>query len=287
MNLIVNFVPTGMLPVKAQTPHVPIASEEIIADVKEAYHLGITMVHLHARDPLTQESAWQKDIYAQTITGIREFAPDLIICVSTSGRKVGEFSCRADVLQLQGMAKPDLASLTLSSLNFNHSASINEPEMIMKLTGEMQKNGILPELEVFDTGMLNYAKYLEAKGLLKPPHYINLILGNISCAQADLLHAGLLINDLPEDCFCSIGAIGNFQLPINSLAIAMGFGVRVGLEDNIWYDRKRTKLARNYDLLQRIHVLAKANEREIMKPAELRKMLGLNQGNGRYGLSER
>ena len=63
----------------------------------------------------------------------------------------------------------------------------------------MKEKGILPELEVFDIGMINYAKYLNKKNLIKPPYYFNLLLGNIACAQADILHAGLMIRDLPEN----------------------------------------------------------------------------------------
>ena len=96
----------------------------------------------------------------------------------------------------------------------------------------------------------------EKKGLLEPPHYFNLILGNIACAQANLLHSGIMINDLLSYSLWALEGIGNYQLSMNSVAIAMGGGVRVGLEDNIWYDPDRNRLARNSDLIRRIHTLA-------------------------------
>ncbi len=133
--------------------------------------------------------------------------------------------------------------------------------------------------------MINYARYLEKKGLISPPYYFNFLLGNVACAQADLLHAGLMVRDLPSLSFWSMAGIGNYQLRMNSLAIAMGGGVRVGLEDNIWYDTKREKLARNIDLLRRIHTIAKANERNLMTSAELREKLNLENGiDDKYGL---
>ena len=155
--------------------------------------------------------------------------------------------------------------------------------MIQKLANEMKTKGILAELEAFDAGMINYAKYLERKGLLEPPDYFNLLLGNIACAQADLLHAGMMVRDLPEQSLWSFAGIGNVQLMRNSIAIASGGGVRVSLEDNIWYDKRRTKLANNADLLRRVHYLAEANERMIMMPEDLRKLINLQKGNGRYG----
>lgn len=281
---LVNFTPTGLLPKKGQNPYVPINPGEIVADVKAAWECGITVVHLHVRDEKTEEPCYKKETYAEIIQGIREFAPELVICVSTSGRHFVDFHKRADVLKLEGRLKPDMASLTLSSLNFNKQASINEPDTIKTLAQEMQSRGIKPELEVFDTGMINYAKYLINKGFLEPPYYFSLILGNIACAQADLLHIGIMIRDLPEPSIFSLGGVGDAQLPVNSLAISMGYGVRVGLEDNLWYDRSRTILASNLDLLLRIKELGRANEMEIMPPGELRRILGLKNGNGEYGI---
>jgi len=283
MNLIINFTPTGMIPTKEMTQHVPITVQEIIEDVYEAVEIGITMVHLHARDEQTGEPTYRAEVYSDIIAGIRQFSNDLVIAVSLSGRTFSEFEKRAEPLKLTGNVKPDMGSLTLSSVNFNQQASPSSPEMIQALAREIKHQGILAELEAFDSGMINYAKYLEKKGLLEPPHYFNLILGNIACAQANLLHSGIMINDLPPDSLWTLGGIGNYQLRMNSIAIAMGGGVRIGLEDNIWYDQDRTRLARNRDLIRRIHTLAAANEREIMTPGELRKVLNLEDGNGRYG----
>ena len=281
--VIINFTPTGMIPTKAMTSYVPITVQEVVEDVHEAYEIGITMVHLHARDQATGQPTYKAEVYADIIAGIRKFAPDLILGVSLSGRTFGEFEQRAEPLQLDGVLKPDMGSLTLSSVNFNKEASMNSPDMIKALAEEMKRRGILAELEAFDAGMINYAKYLERSGLLEPPHYFNLLLGNIACAQADLLHLGIMIRDLPPQSIWSVAGIGDSQLMMNSIAIAAGGGVRVGLEDNIWFDQARTKLASNADLICRIHTLAEANQRSVMSPLELRKILCLADGKNGYG----
>ena len=283
METIVNLVPTGMVPTKQMTPHVPIQVGEVVEDVHAAYEIGITLVHLHARDEATGEPTCKAEIYGQLIEGIRSFARDLVICVSLSGRIVGEFAQRVAPLALDGDLKPDMGSLTLGSHNFAHSASMNAPDMVGRLAAAMQHRGILPELEAFDLGMINYAKYLVGKGLLRPPHYFNLLLGNVAGAQADLLAAGLMVRDLPAQSLWSLAGIGEAQLPVNMLALACGGGVRVGLEDNIWRDRGRTRLARNMDLVRRIHDLAAAVERPIMSPAQFRHRMQLEAGHGRYG----
>lgn len=283
MDLIINFTPTGMIPSKEMTPHVPVSPSEIAEDVHEATEIGITMVHLHARDEVTGAPTCEADVYGGIIEKIRAFAPDLVICVSLSGRNFPELERRSGPLQLTGDLKPDMGSLTLSSVNFNRGASISEPETIQALASMMQQRGILAELEAFDAGMINYAKYLIHKGLLTGPHYFNLLLGNIACAQPDLLHLGVMVRDLPENALWSVAGIGDAQLAMNSVAIACGGGVRVGLEDNIWFDRQRTRLARNADLVRRVHTLAEANDRRVMTPATLRSLLDLQPGGGHYG----
>ena len=282
-NLIINFTPTGMIPTKDMTPHIPVSVSEIVDDVHKATEIGITMVHLHARDAVSGVPTYKKDVYAEIIGGIRKYAPELVICVSLSGRDFGELEKRSDPLLLEGDLKPDMGSLTLSSLNFNKTASVNSPEMVVDLARMMKERGIVPELEAFDIGMINYAKYLERKKLLQAPHYFNLLFGNIACSQANLLHTGVMINDLPGDSQWSLAGIGNDQLKMNSLAIAVGGGVRVGLEDNIWFDTTRTKLATNSDLLNRVHIIANANNRKVMEPKEFRKIMNLEPGNGSYG----
>ncbi len=90
-----------------------------------------------------------------------------------------------------------------------------------------------------------------------------------------MLHLGLMIRELPERSIWSVGGVGNYQLEMNALALVTGGGVRVGLEDNIWYDAARTRLATNRDLVARIVSIAKILGREPYTPKETRTLLGL------------
>jgi 3-keto-5-aminohexanoate cleavage enzyme len=272
--LIINFIPTGIIPSKDMTPHVPISPDEIVSEVLDGRQYGVSIVHIHARDEQGNPT-YRKDMYEKIIRGIREVDPELILCVSTSGRNVNEFEKRSECLELDGICKPNMASLTLSSLNFNRQASVNSPETIQALAKKMLDKNIKPELEIFDLGMINYAKYLHKKDLLTPPFYFNFILGNIACAQANILNLGLMINELPEDSFWSVGGVGDSQLKMNIIGMANGGGVRVGIEDNIWLTPKRDKLASNMDLLKRIYKIAEVLEVEIATPADVREMLHL------------
>jgi len=272
--LIINLAPTGMVPTKQDNVHLPVSPEEIIADVLSCAEIGVSMAHLHVRDA-NGLPAYQKEIYAEIIAGIREKRPELVIVVSTSGRNFSEVEKRADVLKLAGKNKPDMASLTLGSLNFMKTASVNDPDTIVELAKIMKANGIKPELEIFDLGMVNYAKTLIQKGIIEPPFYFNIILGNIASAQATLQHAGLILADLPADSICSLTGIGSYQLPMHILAMAVTDGVRIGLEDNIWFDAERKIRGTNYMLVERITKIATACGRQIADPGEVRSRLGL------------
>ena len=151
---------------------------------------------------------------------------------------------------------------------------MNAPDMIKALAQKMLDNNIRPELEAFDLGMINYAKYLISKGIIKPPYYFNLILGNIACAQANILSLGLMIKELPSDTIWSAGGIGNWQLKMNAMSIMEGGGVRVGLEDNIWFDEDRKRLATNPDLVKRISTIANVLGKEPYSQKEAREVLG-------------
>ena len=274
-NYILNLTPTGMIPTRQMTPHVPITPEEIVAQVLDAAELGVNMVHLHARDVRTGAPTYKKDVYAKIISGIRERKPELILCVSTSGRTFPEFEKRSEVLELHGDLKPDFASLTLSSLNFAQQASSNSPQMIQDLARKMLDNGIRPELEAFDLGMINYAYYLIKHCLIEPPFYFNIILGNIASAQADPLALGCMLKELPECSIWSVGGIGPSQLRMNLMGLAVGGGVRVGLEDNLWFDNERETLTTNRMLIERIVHIGKALDCEPYSPVEARRLLGV------------
>lgn len=263
------FAPTGMVPTRAQTPHVPLTPAEIAADVSAAAEIGISSVHLHARDA-AGSPAWQKNIYADIIARIRESNPDLVINVSTSGRNWTELERRADVLALDGDVKPDMASLTLSSLNFLTGASVNAPDTIRGLVRIMRDRGITPELEIFDLGMLNAASILRKEGLLVGPVAANLFFGNAFGMQPTLAEFGVAVDRVPDGVtWCGAG-LGAYQGVAQSLAIFAGGGVRVGLEDGIYLDRAKQVLARNVDLVQRVHNVLAAAERSAMTPAQYR-----------------
>jgi 3-keto-5-aminohexanoate cleavage enzyme len=279
--LIVNFCPTGMIPTKQMTPHVPVSPAEIIEEACAALEHGVAIVHLHARDEKGKPT-YRAELYERMILGIRGHYPDAIVCVSCSGRNFPEFDRRSEVLELTGAARPDLASLTLTSLDFPSGTSHNAPEMVIALGEKMVARGIKPELECFDFGMINAANMLIAKGILgEAPYYFNLLLGSRYSVPATARHLSNMVEDLPSNSVWSAAGIGLFQLPMNLLAIAMGGHCRVGLEDNIYHDFQRSQLATNLGLVERIAQLVNIYGRRMASPSRARVMLGLGASPAR------
>jgi 3-keto-5-aminohexanoate cleavage enzyme len=246
MKKIINFTPTGTQPTR-ENSYAPLLPNEIVEVVHEANELGISTVHLHARDEETLKNTYKKEVYQKIIEGIKKHCPDLLICVSLTGRNFPELEKRSEVLQLH----PDMGSLTMSSLNFPSGASINQPETIMGLIQEMDKYGVQPEIECFDTGMLNYANYLISKNILKPPYHINVILGNMYNGQCDFGTLSSIKSNLPANSYTCLGGIGSQQLKTTTYGLLDFDGIRIGLEDNLYYKGKEKTT--NIDLLKRAH----------------------------------
>lgn len=265
-----------MVPTKAMNSNVPLTPEEIITAVLRCAELGASMFHIHARDE-EGKPTWKKEIYGEIIKGVRKVNRDLILCVSTSGREWKEFEKRSQCLELVGEERPDMASLTLGSMNFINQESMNSPQTIEKLAIKMKENGIKPELEIFEAGMIHKAKQLMQKGIISDDRpYFNILLGSLGTAPLDAVSFGAMIHLLPDNSIWSVAGIGAFQTDANILGIALGGGVRTGLEDNIYFDRDKKIPASNEMLVERLAGIVREMDLEIATPKEAREMLGLN-----------
>jgi 3-keto-5-aminohexanoate cleavage enzyme len=235
---------------------------------------GASILHLHARDAEGQP-AWQPEIYQRIFEGIRRHRPDAVLVATTSGRQHNRFEQRSAVLDLEDGARPDMASLTLGSLNFPTGASVNSPEMVQALCTRMRERGITPELEAFDLGMVNYAFFLQRRGFLPKVCYINLLLGSLGTVPGRVEDLAALAREIPGDWTWAGAGIGRYQLPINTAAILMGGHVRVGLEDNAFYDHPNRVHGSNRQLVERVVRLCGELGRPVATCAETRKKLRL------------
>ena len=272
--LIINAALTGLVPTKSHTPFIPLSEDEIVKDAVACARAGAAMVHLHVRDSEGKPD-YRAECYGRIIRRIRGES-DILICVSTTAMALVDFEKRSEVLLLEGKGKPELASLSTGSFNFPNRVSVNPPETIFKLAGMMLERGIKPELEVFDSGMINFARYMEKKVNFSKPLMFNFFLGALGGIPGRIGDLAYLIQNLPEGSVWSAAGLGVFQLPVNVAAMIAGGGVRVGLEDNLYFDYAKTKLATNEQLVQRVVQIAKLIGREIATPEDARAALRIS-----------
>ena len=267
--LIINAAITGAVLYKSDSAFLPTTLSEIVDCAVQVREAGASIIHLHARNTDGSPS-YDPALYAELVGRVRE-ATDLVVNVSLSGRFVSDVDTRSAPLA----SRPDIASLTVGSMNFISGPSVNAPDTIGELAARIYAAGAIPELEVFDTGFANFATYLARKGVLRPPYYANIILGSLGSAPLDPVALGLIVSLLPAGTTWSVGGLGQFQLSANVMGMAAGGHVRVGLEDNIHFDRARVDLADNRRLVARLARIGREIGREPATPAEARSIIGL------------
>lgn len=266
--LIITVAPTGSVPTRKHTPHVPITPEEIIATGVRCEAAGASIIHVHVRDVKDESASTDFKLFEQVYNGLKA-KTDLIIQISTGGRAGMNYEDRRDRLRL----KPEMASLTTGSVNFRTQVYANSPELIRNLARDMQANGVKPEMEIFDVSMINNALALVEEGLVSPPLHFNFVMGLRGAIPATIDNLVHLTRSIPPDSTWSAAGIGTAQLPMNTHAILMGGHSRVGLEDCIYY--RLGELTTNERLVERMAALSRELGREIASPDEAREILGL------------
>ncbi len=266
---IISVAVTGALTDPASTPYLPITPEQIAQSTLEAWRAGAAIAHLHVREPDGRPTQ-RLDYFREVIGRIREAGCDIVLNLTTGGHPDMTHEERMQTLELE----PELASFDAGSLNMNEGVFHNPPGFLRELARRMRERRVKPELEIFDTGMIENCKQLVREGLIDEPLYFQFVLGVRGGAPATpktLLH---MVESLPPGSHWSVIGVGRGQLPMNAMAILMGGHVRTGLEDNIYYRRGELATS-NAQLVERLARLIREFGREVASPDDARRILGL------------
>lgn len=263
--LIITLAPTGNVPTKAMTPHVPVTSEQIAKDIIACYEKGASVAHLHARN---EQEAPTTEIkyFAETVRLLNEAKCPIIQQISTGARGGKSGEARVEALALN----PASASLCPGSSNFPKSINANDPGLIEYMCKVMLEKNIKPEIEVFDTAMIHNAVSLQKEGLLKGPLLFNLVLGVKGSLPATAKNLFFLVDSLPAGSLWSVSVIGPQHVSLSTVALALGGHVRVGIEDNVFYSKG--VLATNVALVERMVNIAKAFGRDVATPDDVKRI---------------
>ncbi len=266
--LIITAALTGAEVTREHNPNLPISPEEIAAEAYRCFQTGASLIHLHVRND-DETPTQSKEVYRETISLIKEKC-EVIVQVSTGGAVGMSAEERLQPVYLE----PEMATLSAGSVNFGSDVFINSPAYLEKFARMMQEHNVKPEIEVFEVGMINNALQMVKKGLLSEPLHFDFVMGvpgGIPASLKNLLH---LVESIPTGSTWTVAGIGRHELPLGTAAIILGGHVRVGFEDNIFYE-KGVLAESNAQLVERIARVAAIQSRPLATPDEARLILGL------------
>lgn len=297
---IITAAVTGAVHIPSMSEYLPITPEQIIEEAVAANKAGAAIVHIHARDPKTGQPTNDPKLMKQITDGIRNKC-DVIIGITTGGA-IGMSS--TERLAAVPYCKADLASCNAGSVNFCFSPiadKIKEPKFdweipfvkntytvpfantfkdIEDYISIMQANNTKPEFEVYEVGMINNIAYFLKKGFIKPPVYLQFVLGVMGGLPATLDNLLFLYNTAKntfrDNFIWSCAAAGKDQMNITTTASILGGNVRVGLEDNL-YISKGILAKSNSEQVEKIGKIIQLLGNEIASPEEARVILGLEK----------
>lgn len=298
---IINCAVTGSIHIPSQTPYLPITPEQITNESLAAHQAGAATVHLHARDPESGKPTMDLDLFRAFCTEIKEKS-DVVICITTGGSPAMTIEERMSAVR---KLKPELASVNMGSMNFGMFPLLDRvsdfkhdwekaylegsKDLVFKNTFADQEqifrildeNGTRPELECYDIGHLYNTAYWADKGLLRPPFWIQFILGITGAIQPSVENLVFMKNTADKlfgnDYVWSVLAAGRHEFSLGSVGAIMGGSVRVGLEDNIYLSKGRLASG-NGEMVAKMKRILNEFSIESASSDEARVILGL-KGN--------
>ena len=301
--VIISCAVTGAIHTPSMSPYLPITPEEIARDSIAAAEAGAAIIHLHARDPDTGEPTPDPAVFMRFLPIIKQ-STDAVVNITTGG---GLTMTLEDRLAAPLMARPEMCSLNMGSMNFNISRAGDrvkewkhaweQPYLartddhifrntFKDITGIVERlgkaHGTRFEFECYDIGHLYNLAYLLVQKIVEPPLFVQSIfgiLGGIGADPRNLMFMRETADKLFGDQYVwSVLAAGRHQMAFTTMAGILGGNVRVGLEDSLYIGRG--ELAKSSaEQVRKIRGILEALSLEIATPAEARAMLNLKGGD--------
>lgn len=291
--VIISCAVTGAGDTVSRSTKVPVTPKQIADAAIEAAKAGAAIAHCHVRDPKTGKGSRDPALYREVVERIRSSDTDVVINL-TSGMG-GDFEVLEDQPTKAGPNTdmvgpierlvhveellPEICSLDCGTLNFGDGNMIfvSTPSYLRKGAQRIKELGVKPELEVFDTGHLWFAKQMLKEGLLTEPPLFQICLGIPWGAPADTTSMKAFVDQLPVGANWAGFGISRMQMPMVAQAVLLGGNVRVGLEDNLYLDKG--VLASNGQLVERARKIVELMGARVLTPAEAREKLNLRPRN--------
>jgi len=291
-NIFITCAITGSGSTQDLSSNVPRSPKQIADSAIAAAIAGAAIVHCHVRDPKTGVPSRDPSLYRELTDRIRDSKTDVILNLTAGMGGDMFFGPPSAPLPLQnetdmGSAEsrmepiadclPEICTLDCGTMNFGEGDYVmtNTPSMLRTMGSMITELGIKPEIEVFETGHLWFAKQLVKEGIIESPALVQLCMGVPWGAPNDLNTYMAMVNNIPSDWHWSSFSISRDQMPYVAASVLAGGNVRVGLEDNIWLEKK--VLATNESLVKKATTIIEAMGSTLMNPQQVRDLLGLTK----------
>jgi uncharacterized protein (DUF849 family) len=287
-DVIISCALTGAADTVGKHPAIPVTPEQIATSAIGAAKAGAAIVHIHVRDPATGKPSRELAHYREVVDRIRNSGVDVIINLTTGpgaayfpgadnpavgGPGTTLSNPEVRVRHIQEL-RPEICTLDIATLSMGDRTFMNTPPHLRVMGRLIREAGVLPELEVFDTGHVRLARKLIDEGVLAAPPMIQLCLGIAYGAPATPEAMIMMRNMLPQPCVWAAFGISLHQFPMVAQAVILGGHVRVGLEDNLYLERG-VFAPTNAALVERAVTIVSALGERPATPAKAREILGL------------
>lgn len=281
---------TGNLTTREQNPALPVTPEEIARSAVDAARAGAAIVHLHARDPATGRGTIRAELFDEIVARIRDAGCDVILNLSTGegGRFIpsdddprvaapGSTLMRPElrVAHVERL-KPEVCTLDFNTMYSGTAVVINTPRNLEIMAKRVLDAGVVPELEIFDSGDLQLALAFVERGILRGPLMWQIVLGVRYGAMADSQTMMYFASRLPRDAQWTAFGIGRMAFPMLAQAYLLGGHVRIGMEDTVYLD-KGVLAPSNAALVEKGAKIVASLGGRIATVHEARTLLGLRQ----------
>jgi len=279
---------TGNLTTPEQTPYLPITPEQIADACLGAAEAGAAITHIHVRDPATGQPSMELEYYQDVVARIRAKNAQLILNITTGpgGRFVPDadepkqFGPGTTLMNPEKRAahiaalKPEICTLDLNTMNSGKQVVINTPGNVRRMARVINDAGVLPEIELFDSGDIALMQDLRRDGTLTGPLLTSFVMGvpyGFQPSPESVIYARNLLP--PEAQFTAI-AIGRNAFPYAALSYLSGGHVRVGIEDGVYLSRG-VLAETNAQMVEKARRIVEDLGAQIANPREAREIIGL------------
>ena len=271
--LIITAAITGAETTRKDQPNLPITPAEQAQAALDCFHVGARVIHLHVRND-DGSPTQSLERFQASIEAIRKVVPEMIIQISTGGAVGEDFEKRLAPLSL----KPEMGTLNAGTLNFGNEIFINHPKDIIRLAESFKEYHVVPEVEVYESGMVDVVAGLVKKGIIThSPLHMQFVLGvpgGMNGSPRNLLYMADHLRSMIPTATWAVAGIGRWHIPSSLTALVNDGHIRVGFEDNIYY-HKGIVADSNAQLVARIARIAGEIGRPIATPAQVRDILAL------------